>query len=109
MYPEISVEYRPIGGLVPYDRNARTHSDEQVAKIAASITAFGWTNPILIDGDNVVIAGHGRLLAAKKLGMTEVPVIKLAHMSEDEKRAYVIADNQLALEAGWDSEMLSLE
>jgi hypothetical protein len=109
MASELFVEYRPVGGLIPYARNARTHSDEQVAQIAASIRNFGWTNPILVDGYGSVIAGHGRLLAAKKLGLSEVPVIELAQMSDEEKRAYVIADNQLALNAGWDPEMLSLE
>src|SRR5918994_608810 len=86
----LRVEYRPVETLVPYAKNARTHSDAQVAEIAASIRAFGWTNPILVDGGNGVIAGHGRLLAARKLGMAEVPVIELAGMSEAEKRAYVI-------------------
>jgi hypothetical protein len=109
MESELFVEYRPVGGLARYDRNARMHSDEQVAQIAASIRAFGWTNPILVDGENRVIAGHGRLLAAKKLGISKVPVIELAHMSQEEKQAYIIADNQLALNAGWDTEMLSLE
>ena len=98
----LHVEYRPLGGLIPYARNARTHSDEQVAQIAASIREFGWTNPILVDGDNGIIAGHGRVLAARKLGMTTVPVIELAGMSEAQKRAYIIADNKLALNAGWD-------
>jgi DNA modification methylase len=105
----LSVSYRSLSSLSPYARNARTHSDQQVAEIAASIRAFGWTNPILVDGDNGIIAGHGRLLAARKLGMTEVPVIELAGMSATEKRAYVIADNKLVLNAGWDREVLSLE
>lgn len=95
--------------LIPYVRNSRTHSDAQVAQIAASIKEFGWTNPILVDGTNGIIAGHGRLLAARKLGQTEVPVIELAHMTESQKRAYVIADNQLAMNAGWDTSMLTLE
>jgi ParB-like chromosome segregation protein Spo0J len=103
------VEYRPVEALVPYVRNPRTHSEAQVAEIAASIRAFGFTNPILIDGDNGIIAGHGRLLAARKLGMQEVPVIELAGLSETEKRAYIIADNKLALNAGWDRDLLSLE
>ncbi len=105
----LAVIYRPIGDLIPYAKNARTHSDAQVAEIAASIRAFGWTNPILVDGENGVIAGHGRLLAARKLGMDEVPVIELAGMSEAEKRAYIIADNKLALNAGWDRDLLALE
>ena len=95
--------------LIPYIRNSRTHSDAQVAQIAASIKEFGWTNPILVDGTNGIIAGHGRLLAARKLGQTEVPVIELAHLTESQKRAYVIADNQLAMNAGWDTAMLTLE
>src|SRR3990167_4387893 len=105
----LQVEYRPIGALIPYARNARTHSDEQIAEIAASIRSFGFTNPILVDGENGIIAGHGRVLAARKMGMSEVPVIELAGMSEAEKRAYIIADNKLALNAGWDLEALSLE
>ena len=92
----LAVDYRPVGTLIPFAKNARTHSDEQVAQIAASIREWGWTNPILVDGDNGIIAGHGRLLAARKLGMTEVPVIELAGMSEAQKRAYIIADNKLA-------------
>ena len=95
--------------LIPYVRNSRTHSDAQVAQIAASIKEFGWTNPILIDGTNGIIAGHGRLLAARKLGQTEVPVIELAHMTESQKKAYVIADNQLAMNAGWDTTLLTIE
>ena len=105
----LTVEYRPVEELIPYARNARTHSDEQVAQIAASIREFGFTNPILVDGENGIIAGHGRLLAARKLGMAEVPVIELAGMSEAQKRAYIIADNKLALNAGWDTEMLTIE
>lgn len=95
--------------LIPYVKNSRTHSDAQVAQIAASIKEFGWTNPILVDGENGIIAGHGRLMAARKLGHTEVPVIELAHMTDSQKKAYVIADNQLAMNAGWDTTLLSLE
>ena len=98
-----------IEKLIPYARNARTHSDEQVAQIAASIKEFGWTNPILVDGAKGIIAGHGRLAAARKLGMTEVPVIELAHLSETQKKALILADNKLSLNAGWDNEMLMLE
>jgi DNA modification methylase len=105
--PEISL--RQVAALVPYARNSRTHSDAQVAQIAASIREFGWTNPVLIDGADGIIAGHGRLLAARKLGLTEVPCIVLDHLSETQKRALIIADNKLALNAGWDSEMLGLE
>ena len=99
----------PVEKLIPYVRNSRTHSDAQVAQIAASIKEFGWTNPILVDGENGIIAGHGRLLAARKLGAKNVPVIELAHLTESQKRAYVIADNQLAMNAGWDTAMLTLE
>jgi len=95
--------------LIPYARNARTHSDAQVAQIAASIHEFGFTNPILIDGERGVIAGHGRLLAACKLGMTEVPTIELSHLSPAQKRAYILADNRLALSAGWDDDLLRIE
>lgn len=105
----MQIQPRPIEGLIPYARNSRTHSDEQVAQIAASIREFGWTNPVLVDGDNGIIAGHGRVLAARKLGMAEVPCIELAHLSEAQKKAYIIADNKLALNAGWDNELLALE
>lgn len=100
------LEWRNIGEIIPYARNSRTHSEEQVAQIAASIKEFGWTNPVLIDEENGIIAGHGRLAAARKLGHTEIPVIELTGLSEAQKRAYVIADNKLALNAGWDTEML---
>jgi DNA modification methylase len=95
--------------LIPYARNARTHSEAQIAQIAASIREFGWTNPVLVDGDNGVIAGHGRLLAARKLGMSSVPVIELAGLSDAARRAYILADNRLALNAGWDEAMLGAE
>ncbi len=106
---KLAVTYRPVAALIPYARNARTHSDEQIAQIAGSIRAFGFTNPLLVDGENGIIAGHGRLLAARKLGMAEVPVIELAGMSEAERRAYIIADNKLALNAGWDDGLLRAE
>lgn len=99
----------PVASLFPYARNARTHSDAQVAQIAASIREFGFTNPILVDGQRGVIAGHGRLLAARKLGLTEVPTIELSHLSQAQKRAYILADNRLALSAGWDEDMLRIE
>lgn len=105
----MQVEQRKVTDLVPYVNNARTHSDEQVAQIAASIKEFGWTNPILVDGENGIIAGHGRLLAARKLGAETVPVIELAHLSDAQRRAYILADNKLALNAGWDEELLRLE
>ena len=99
----------PVGDLVPYIRNARTHTEAQVAQIAASIREFGFTNPILVDGDRGVIAGHGRLMAARKLGLTEVPTIELSHLTPAPRRAYVLADNKLALNAGWDDDLLRLE
>lgn len=105
----LKVVYRAVSELIPYARNARTHSDEQVARIAASIKEFGWTNPILIDGENGIIAGHGRVLAARKLGLEKVPTIELSGLTEAQKRAYILADNRLALDAGWDEEMLKLE
>ena len=106
---KLKIQYKPIQDLIPYARNSRTHSDAQVAQIAASIKEFGWTNPVLLDGENGIIAGHGRVMAAHKLGETEVPTIELSHMDENQKRAYIIADNKLALNAGWDNEMLMLE
>ena len=103
--------YKVIGidSLVPYANNSRTHSPEQVDQIAASIREFGFTNPVLVDEKGTLIAGHGRLLAAHKLGITEVPSIELANLTEIQKKAYIIADNKLALNAGWDDEMLKLE
>jgi len=105
----IQVEQWPISRLIPRVTNPRTHTPEQIAQVAASIREFGWTNPILVGADNDVIAGHARLLAARKLGMTEVPVIQLGHLTEAQRRALVIADNQLALNAGWSDETLRLE
>ncbi len=105
----IQIERVAIAALIPYVRNSRTHSDVQVAQIAASIREFGFTNPVLLDEANGIIAGHGRVLAARKLGMQDVPAIRLAHLTEAQKRAYVIADNKLALNAGWDEELLRLE
>ncbi len=100
------IEIWPTDRLVPYAKNARAHSPEQVAQIAASIVEFGFVNPILVDSTDGIIAGHGRLLAARKLGLAEVPVVVLGHLSEIQRRAYVIADNQLALNAGWNDELL---
>ena len=100
---------RKVEDLIPYARNSRTHSDAQVAQIAASVREFGWTNPVLVDGENGIIAGHGRILAARKLGMAEVPCIELAGLTDTQRRAYIIADNKLALNAGWDDELLALE
>lgn len=98
-----------IDQLEPYARNARTHSPAQIDKIAGSIVEFGFTNPILTDGKRGIVAGHGRVIAAKKLGMTEVPVIELSHLTAKQRKAYVLADNRLALDAEWDSELLALE
>ena len=109
MTEQLRVEYRKIETLIPFARNPRTHSEAQIAKLASSIVEFGWTQPILVDGSNGIIAGHGRLAAARKLDLLEVPVIELGHLSPPQKRAYVIADNRLALDAGWDEELLSLE
>lgn len=103
------IETRLVADLIPYAANSRTHSDAQVAQIAASIKEFGWTNPILVAGDDTIIAGHGRLLAARKLALVEVPVIVLDHLSKSQQRALVIADNQLALNAGWNMDMLKAE
>jgi DNA modification methylase len=105
----MKIENISIDRLIPYARNSRTHSDEQVAQVAASIKEFGFTNPVLIDADGGIIAGHGRVLAARKLALADVPCIRLSHLSEAQKRAYVIADNKLALNSGWDEEMLALE
>lgn len=105
----IKIEQRKTSELIPFARNSRTHSDEQIGQIAASIREFGWTNPILVDEENSIIAGHGRLSAANRLGMAEVPVITLNGLTAAQKRALVIADNKLALNAGWDMELLSSE
>ena len=104
-----TLETIQIDALIPYARNSRTHSDAQVAQIAASIKEFGFTNPVLIDAGGGIIAGHGRVLAARKLGLSEVPCIRLEHLTDAQKRAYVIADNRLALNSGWDMEMLKVE
>ncbi len=103
------IEHLPIDALVPYARNSRTHSPEQVAQIAASIREFGFTNPVLIDAAGGLIAGHGRVMGARQVGLATVPAIRLGHLTDAQKRAYVIADNKLALNAGWDDAMLALE
>lgn len=105
----IQIEHLLVSSLIPYARNSRTHSDEQVAQIAASIREFGFTNPVLIDANGTIIAGHGRVMAAKKLGLDEVPCLRLGHLTPSQIRAYVIADNKIALNAGWDDEMLKAE
>lgn len=106
---ELAVEYVAVDSLIPYVRNSRTHSEEQVAQIAASIKEFGFTNPVLVDSEGGIIAGHGRVMAARKLGLEEVPTIALNDLTEAQKRAYIIADNRLPLNAGWDFEMLAVE
>lgn len=106
---DLNVQNQPIDALIPYARNARTHSPEQVAEIAASIKEFGFNNPVLLRDDFTIIAGHGRVLAARKLGMDTVPAIFLSHLTEAQARAYVLADNQLATHAGWEADMLKLE
>ena len=106
---DLKVEYRNIKELIPYCNNSRTHSDEQVLQIASSIKEFGFTNPVLIDDQGGIIAGHGRIMAAQKLKMDEVPTITLSDLSEAQKKAYIIADNKLALNSGWDDELLKIE
>lgn len=103
------IVYISTSQLIPYARNSRTHSSKQVAHLAGSIKEFGFTNPVLIDNDNGIIAGHGRVMAAELLGMDSVPCIRLAHLTDIQKRAYVIADNQLSLDSDWNSDMLALE
>src|ERR1035438_6627743 len=109
MHLPTQIELRSVRSLLPYARNSRTHADEQVAQVAASIREFGWTSPILVDAEGTIIAGHARLLAARKLGMDQVPVIVLAHLTPAQRRALVIADNKLAMNAGWDETMLREE
>lgn len=106
---KLEVIHLPLASLKPYSRNARTHSAKQIAQIAASIRTFGFNNPVLADKDGVIIAGHGRVAAAKSLGLESVPVIRLEHMSEAQKRAYILADNKLAEQAGWDADILAIE
>jgi site-specific DNA-methyltransferase (adenine-specific) len=108
-WPADQVERWPVDKLVPYARNSRTHSDTQVAQIAASIKEWGWTTPVLVSEDGTLIAGHGRVMAARKLGLPEVPVMVARGWTEAQRRAYVLADNQLALNAGWDMDLLSIE
>ena len=107
--PADKVEQWPIDKLVPYAKNSRTHSDEQIAQLAASIKEWGFTSAVLVDEQGGIIAGHGRVMAARKLGMESLPVMVAAGWTEAQKRAYVIADNKLALNAGWDNELLALE
>ena len=109
MKPTPKIEMLAVEHLIPYANNSRTHGDAQIAQIAASIKEFGFTNPVLIDGEGGIIAGHGRVLAARKLSMAEVPCIRLGYLTDTQRRAYIIADNKLALNAGWDDEMLATE
>jgi ParB-like chromosome segregation protein Spo0J len=104
-----NIEHVPTADLIPYARNARTHSETQVAQIAGSIQEFGFCNPVLIDADNGIIAGHGRVLAAQRLKLESVPCLRLSHLTDAQKRAYVLADNRIALSSGWDEEMLANE
>lgn len=106
---KLKINYRSLKELIPYARNARTHSSSQIAQIASSIKEFGWTQPILLDGTNGIIAGHGRFEAAFLLGIQEVPTIDLAYLTESQKRAYIIADNKIALNSSWDEQILALE
>ena len=103
------IQNLPVTDLIDYANNARTHSNEQVGQIASSIRAFGFNNPILIDENKTIIAGHGRLMGAKKLGLEEVPTIQLSHLSEAQKKAYILADNRIAENSDWNDELLSLE
>ena len=105
----LSIEYRATGEIIPYINNSRTHSEQQVQQVAASIKEFGFTNPILIDEDRGIIAGHGRLQAAQMMGMDEVPTITLEGLTETQKKAYVIADNKLGLNSSWNDDLLKLE
>jgi DNA modification methylase len=107
--PSLQIQYRPVELLIPYARNAKQHSDAHVAQIAASITEFGWGAPILVDGQNNVIAGHGRLLAARKLGMTDVPVVPMEHLTDIQRKALILADNKIGENASWDDALLGLE
>ena len=107
--PVNQIEYVATATLIPYARNARTHSEQQVAQIAGSIQEFGFNNPVLIDAENGIIAGHGRVMAANLLKLETVPCIRLAHLSDAQKRAFILADNRIALNSGWDTEMLANE
>lgn len=107
--PSLQIHYRPVESLIPYARNAKQHTDTQVAQIAASIREFGWGAPILVDGKNNVIAGHGRLLAARKLGMSEVPVVPMDHLTEIQRKALILADNKIGENGSWDDDLLGLE
>lgn len=109
MEMKLKIEYRKVSDLLPYARNARTHSDAQVSQLAASIKEFGFNNPVAIDADGMILCGHGRVMAAQKLHLTEVPTVCLSHLSDTQVKAYILADNKLALNAGWDNDMLKVE
>ena len=109
MQTSTAIKKISVGDLIPYANNSRTHSDEQVLQIASSIKEFGFINPVIVDGENGIIAGHGRVMAAKKLGLVDVPCVDASHLSEAQKKAYIIADNKLALNAGWDDDILRIE
>jgi ParB-like chromosome segregation protein Spo0J len=106
---ELQIVYKAVDDLIPYARNSRQHSDLQIAQLAGIIKEFGFKNPILVDGDNGIIAGHGRVLAARKLGMTDIPTIECSDLSETQKKAFIIADNKIALNSSWDQDLLKLE
>ena len=105
----MEITQRKTADLIPYINNARTHDDAQITQIAASIKEFGFNSPVLVDGENGIIAGHGRVMAAKKLGLDEIPTIELKHLTKTQKKAYILADNRLALNSGWDNDLLALE
>ena len=105
----LKVEYKKTAELIPYVNNARTHSEEQIKQVAASIKEFGFTNPVLIDEENGIIAGHGRVMAATLMGLDQVPTITLTGLTDNQRKAYILADNKLALNAGWDIKLLMLE
>jgi ParB-like chromosome segregation protein Spo0J len=109
MTNKLAIKYKTTEQLIPYALNSRTHSESQIAQLAASIREFGFTNPVLLDGENGILAGHGRVMAARLLKLESVPTIEISHLSATQKKAYVIADNKLALNAGWDMDILSLE
>ena len=104
-----TIEQIPLAELIPYARNARTHSAANISQLAGSLREFGWVNPVLIDADNGIIAGHGRVMAAQQLGMMTAPCLRISHLTDAQRRAYILADNQLALNAGWDEELLKIE
>lgn len=105
----MEIEFKSTDELMPYAKNARMHSEEQILQIASSIKEFGFTNPVLVDGNNGIIAGHGRVMAARKLGIESIPTIKLSHLTDKQKKAYIIADNKIALNSSWDEDLLKLE